>query len=71
MAQQEKQLSTIQEGRGAIGFSPKVNTKTVYDENGRPLNVILQSVDSKFRECSHSIEEQREKLKDCKTPSMM
>lgn len=61
MAQQEKQLSTIQEGKGAIGFSPKVNTSTVYDENGQPLNVVLRSVDSKFKECSHSIGEQREK----------
>lgn len=61
MAQQEKQLSTIQEGKGAVGFSPKVNTTTVYDENGQPLNVVLRSVDSKFKECSHSIGEQREK----------
>ena len=61
MAQQEKQLSTIQEGKGAVGFSPKVNTTTVYDENGQPLNVVLRSVDGKFKECSHSIGEQREK----------
>ena len=61
MAQQEKQLSTIQEGKGAVGFSPKVNTTTVYDENGQPLNVVLRSIDSKFKECSHSIGEQREK----------
>lgn len=61
MAQQEKQLSTIQEGKGAVGFSPKVNTTTVYDENGQPLNVVLRSVDGKFKECSHSIGKQREK----------
>ena len=61
MAQQEKQLSTIQEGKGAVGFSPKVSTTTVYDENGQPLNVVLRSVDGKFKECSHSIGEQREK----------
>lgn len=64
MAQQEKQLSTIQEGKGAVGFSPKVNTTTVYDENGQPLNVVLRSVDSKFKECSHSIGEQREKTEE-------
>ncbi len=58
---QEKQLSTITEGKGAIPFSPKVNTSTVYDENGQPLNVVLRSVDGKFKECSHSIGEQREK----------
>ena len=58
---QEKQLNTITEGKGAIPFSPKVNTSTVYDENGQPLNVVLRSVDGKFKECSHSIGEQREK----------
>ena len=58
---QEKQLSTITEGKGAIPFSPKVNTSTVYDENGQPLNVVLRSVNGKFKECSHSIGEQREK----------
>ena len=58
---QEKQLSTITEGKGAIPFSPKVNTSTVYDENGQPLNVVLQAVNGKFKECSHSIGQQREK----------
>lgn len=58
---QEKQLSTITEGKGAIPFSPKVNTSTVYDENGQPLNVVLQTVNGKFKECSHSIGQQREK----------
>ena len=59
---QEKQLSTITEGKGAIPFSPKVNTSTVYDENGQPLNVVLQAVNGKFKECSHSIGQQREKI---------
>lgn len=58
---QEKQLSTITEGKGAIPFSPKVNTSTVYDGNGQPLNVVLQAVNGKFKECSHSIGQQREK----------
>ena len=58
---QEKQLSTITEGKGAIPFSPKVNTSTVYDENGQPLNVVLQAVNGKFKDCSHSIGQQREK----------
>lgn len=59
---QEKQLSTIVEGKGEVPFSPKVNSSTVYDENGQPLNTILQSVRNKIKECSSSIGEQREKI---------
>ena len=59
MAQQEKQLSTIQEGKGAVGFSPKVNTTTVYDENGQPLNVILKTSDGKLKDCADAIGKQR------------
>ena len=59
MAQQEKQLSTIQEGKGAVGFSPKVNTTTVYDENGQPLNVILRTSNNKLKDCADAIGKQR------------
>lgn len=59
---QEKQLSTIVEGKGEVPFSPKVNSSTVYDENGQQLNTILQSVKNKIKECSSSIGEQREKI---------
>ena len=59
MAQQEKQLSTIQEGKGAVGFSPKVNTTTVYDENGQPLNVILKTSNGKLKDCADAIGKQR------------
>ena len=59
---QEKQLNTVVEGIGEVPFSPKVNSSTVYDENGQSLNTVLQSVRNKIKECSSSIGEQREKI---------